>query len=69
MWQWMAEHSKEWEWLKNSLIKDPVLQLYDQDKLLKVSTDASKAGLRAVLLQKHDAEWYPVAFASSTMTM
>ncbi len=44
-WQWMPEHAKEWEWLKNSLIREPVLKFYDQDKPLKVSTDASKAGL------------------------
>ena len=35
---------------------------------LKVSTDTSKAGLGAVLPQKHDAEWYPLAFASRTRT-
>lgn len=68
MWQWMPEHAKEWEWLKNSLIREPVLTFYDQDKPLKVSTDASKAGLGAVLLQKNDTEWYPVAYASRTMT-
>lgn len=55
-------------WLKGSLSREPVLKFYDQDKPLKVSTDASKAGLGAVLLQQHDAEWYPVAYASRTMT-
>lgn len=68
MWQWMAEHAKEWAWLRSSLTQEPVLKFYDQDKPLKVSTDASKAGLGAVLLQKHDTEWYPVAYASRTMT-
>ena len=47
MWQWMAEHAKEWEWLKKCLTKDPVLKFYDQNKPLKVS--ASKAGLGALL--------------------
>ncbi|KAI5629314.1 hypothetical protein C0J50_12710, partial [Silurus asotus] len=39
-----------------------------QDKPLKVSTDASQAGLGAVLLQRHDMEWYKVAYTSRTMT-
>lgn len=55
-------------WLKGSLTREPVLKFYDQDKPLKVSTDASKAGLGAILLQQHDTEWYPVAYASRTMT-
>jgi len=67
-WQWKREHEEEQLWLKSSLTKEPVLKFYDQDKPLKVSTDASKSGLGAVLLQQHDTEWYPVAYASRTMT-
>ncbi|KAI5103529.1 methionine synthase [Silurus meridionalis] len=44
------------------------LDIGAQEKPLKVSTDASQAGLGAVLLQRHDMEWYPVAYASRTMT-
>lgn len=68
VWQWNDEQAKEWSWLKSSLTKEPVLKFYDQEKPLKVSTDASQAGLGAVLLQRHDMEWYPVAYASRTMT-
>lgn len=63
----MAERAREWEWLKSSLTEEAILKFYDQNKPLKMSTDASKAGLGAVLLQKHDTECYSVAYASYTM--
>ncbi|KAK7886282.1 hypothetical protein WMY93_025903 [Mugilogobius chulae] len=37
-------------------------------KPTKISTDASKDGLGAVLLQKTDEKWQPVAYASRSMT-
>ncbi len=46
---------------------EPVLTFYDPEKPVKVSTDASKDGLGAVLLQKHGTEWFPIAYASCTM--
>lgn len=67
-WQWNTEHVCEWEWLKEALTKEPVLKFYDEDRPLKVSQDASKAGLGAVLLQKHATEWVPIVYASRTMT-
>lgn len=63
-WVWKREHVEEWLWLKSSLTKEPVLKFYHQDKPLKVSTDASKSGLGAALLQQHDTEWYPVGIQS-----
>lgn len=52
----------------DALTKEPVLKFYDEDRPLKVSTDASKASLGVVLLQKHATEWLPIAYASGTMT-
>ena len=34
----------------------------------KISSDASAYGLEAVLLQQHEDDWKPVAFASTSMT-
>ena len=65
-WQW--SHVHEQKCLKSSLVKEPALKLYDPSKPVKMSTDASKNGLGAVLLQQHDCDWFPVAYASRTMS-
>ena len=49
------------------LTSEPVLKFYDPDREIKISSDASKSGLGAVLLQKHEG-WMPVAYASRVMT-
>lgn len=54
--------------LKNILSNEPILKFYDPEKEIKISSDSSKSGLGAVLLQKYDNEWCPVAYASRAMT-
>ena len=44
------------------------LALYNQDAQTKISPDASAYGLGAVLLQRQDEVWKPVACASKSMT-
>ena len=67
-WCWSNEQEHSWLGLKNSLKADPVLQFFDPNKPIRVSSDASKSGLGAVLLQQHDDKWLPVAYASRAMT-
>lgn len=67
-WQWEAEHEREWQDIKKFLTEEPVLQFFDQDKKIRVSSDASKDGMGGVLLQEHDGNWLPVAFTSRAMT-
>ena len=45
-----------------------VLAAYHPQAPTKVSADASSYGLGAVLLQKVDSHWKPVAYASRAMT-
>lgn len=45
-----------------------VLTFFDPTQRIKVSTDASKDRIGAVLLQAEDEHWKPVAFASRTLT-
>ena len=52
---------------KTLLSTQPLLKFYDQSENVKISSDASKCDLGAVILQ-HDGEWQPVAYASRAMT-
>ncbi|KAK3107076.1 hypothetical protein FSP39_006459 [Pinctada imbricata] len=54
--------------LKSVLASEHILKFYDPDKEIKISSNASKNGLGAVLLQKHTEGWMPVAYASRVMT-
>ena len=67
-WNWGEEHDREWEWITETLASDPVLSYYDPSWPTKVSTDSSKDGLGAVLLQLHGKNWKPVAYASRSLT-
>lgn len=59
---------REWNALKTVLTTVPILAFYDPTKKQKISTDASKDGLGAVLMQAEGDSWKPVAFASRSMT-
>ena len=67
-WQWLPEHEKAWQGMKHILSSHPVLQYYDERKPVKLSSDASKDGIGAALLQETDGQWMPVAYASRAMT-
>ena len=67
-WQWEAEQAKEWQDIKDFFTSEPLLKFYDPARRSKLSSDASKDGLGAVLLQEHDGNWLPVAFISRAMT-
>ncbi len=48
--------------------KSSRLRYFDQKLDKKLSVDASKSGLGAVLLRKHENKWFSVAYASWAMT-
>ena len=68
VWAWNETHEVSFQAVKDELTKSPVLALYDPKAETKVSADASSYGLGAVLLQKHQEGWRPVAFASRSMS-
>ena len=68
VWTWDHAQEDAWNLLKQALTKEPVLHFYDCKKQTKLSADASKNGLGAVLLQQHDQNWVPIAYASRSMT-
>uniref|UniRef100_A0A3B1IFN4 Gypsy retrotransposon integrase-like protein 1 n=1 Tax=Astyanax mexicanus TaxID=7994 RepID=A0A3B1IFN4_ASTMX len=67
-WYWASEQSKAFTSLKKELSSTPVLQLYDPNKNLKISANASSYGLGGVLLQEQQGTWAPVAYASRALT-
>lgn len=57
--QWAHEHDAEWKELLSALASEPLLKFFCPEKKTKVSTDASKDGLGAVLLQEDEGAWHP----------
>ena len=63
-WIWGPSQSAAFKLVKEELSRPTTLALYDPVAPMKISADASSYGLGAVLLQKLDDSWKPVAFAS-----
>ena len=61
-------HCKDIKRLKKLVTDAPILKIYNPELPTKVSCDASQAGLGAVLEQKIDESWYPIAFGSRSLT-
>ena len=60
-------HRESFLALKRMATTAPVLKNFSQGKEIKVSGDSSEYGLGAVILQKHDDRFHPVAYASRTL--
>ena len=67
-WRFEQPHETAINTLKKMITSSPVLAYYEPKLPTRVTTDASKAGLGAVLEQNYEGEWKPVAFASRAMT-
>ena len=67
-WIWGPSQEQAFAQVKEELSQPTVLTLYDPEKESKISADASAYGLGAVLLQKTDSDWKPVAYASRSMS-
>ena len=65
---WGDAQEKTYITLKHLLTSQPVLKLPDPDRLYILRTDASDAGIGAILLQEYDGTLYPVSFASKKLT-
>ena len=67
-WIWGPDQAQAFAKVKEELSKPTVLHLYNPQAPTKVSADSSSYGLGAVLMQKNDSTWKPVAYASRSMT-
>ena len=54
--------------LKAEISSPRVLALYDPSAKTKISADASAYGLGAVLFQKQQDQWRPIAFSSRSLS-
>lgn len=50
------------------ITKSPTLNYFDLKLKIKVSSDASTQGLGSILEQQHKDKWYPVAYASRSLS-
>ncbi|GMF15134.1 unnamed protein product [Phytophthora fragariaefolia] len=64
-WSWGEQQDEAFEWAKAWLSQKPVLAYPDYCLPFKLTTDASKTGLGAVLSQDQGKEDQPVAYASN----
>ena len=67
-WNWGPAQEEAFVKVEAELTAPTVLGLYDPQADTKISADAFSHGLGAVLLQKNQQEWRPVAYASRAMS-
>jgi len=65
---WTSACQKAFETLRDSLISEPVLKIFEPELETRIETDASGFAIGSVLTQKHKDGWHPVAFLSRSMT-
>ena len=67
-WLWTPAQDKAFTNLKKELTTPNILTLYNPNADTIIPADASSHGVGAVLLQKVQDQWHPVAYASRSMT-
>ena len=67
-WCCNSNHQKEFDELKLLIAEAPVLRYYNENRKTKISADASKSGIGAVLLQEYGNRWRPVAYTSRALS-
>jgi hypothetical protein len=65
--KWDESQENSFQTLKSKLTSSPILHLPNLSKALILRSDASNDGIGAVLLQEHDQELFPVAYASKKL--
>ena len=68
LWSFDNPHMKSVDRLKELVSSSPVLKFFDTRRETRVTTDASKEGLGALLEQKFDDGWHPIAYGSRSLT-
>ena len=67
-WLWGPTQADAFSKLKQELTSPRTLALYNPAADTLISADASSHGLGAVIMQKVESQWHPIAYASRSMT-
>ena len=65
--EWTLECQEVFQKLKDTIISTPSLAMPTDADPYQVETDGSGIGIGAILSQKHDGIWHPVAFISRSL--
>ncbi len=68
-WKWGPEQDKAFIELKRRMAEDVILAIPNDDDPFMVEADASEGAIGAVLSQKQDGKWRPVAFMSKSLSI
>ena len=66
-WKWTDRQEESFQYLKSAIAKPPVLGYPNFDKPFELHTDASAAGLGAILYQQQDGEKRVISYASRSL--
>ena len=67
--QWSKAQEHAYSLLKEYLLQEPVLKLPNLTKPFVLSTDTSRLGVAAVLLQENDGKLFPVGYVSKKLNL
>lgn len=67
-WHWSEEQQRAFETLKEQIVSKVTLAYADFSRPFRLSVDAAREGLGAVLEQEENGSWRPLAFASRKTT-
>ena len=65
--RWGESQDKAFNTLKLKLSSQPILHLPDVNRTFTLRTDASDTGIGAILLQEHEGQKFPTAYASKKL--
>ena len=68
LWRWELPQNIAFSQIKEKVPKLTTLLPYNMDTQTKVAADSSSYGVGAVLLQKEQQSWRPVAYASLSLS-
>ena len=67
-WKWGAEQQTTFNTLQKAIMEQPVLAIPVDDEPYRVEADSSDFALGAILSQRQNNKWHPIAYLSKSLT-